>query len=60
MDKLIEVYVLERSKLITWQKALEGEGWSPWSMHQWMYLEGKIAALNSVLYFYYANVKKED
>ena len=58
MESQIETFVVERSHLTIWQKALESEGWSPFSMHQWMYLEGKISMLNSVLYYYYANVKE--
>jgi len=57
MESLIEAFVVERSRLGTLQRSLENDGWSPWSMHQWMYLEGKIAAINEVLQYYYANVK---
>ena len=58
VESLIEAFVVERSRLSRWQGELEKEGWSPWSMHQWMYLEGKIAGINEVLQYYYANVKE--
>lgn len=57
MESLIEVLIVKRSKLTKWQEALENDGWSPWSMHQWMYIEGKVAAMNEILQYYYANIK---
>ena len=59
MDCLIEAFVVERSRLTRVQKEIESEGWSPYSMHQWMYLEGKLAAISEMLQYYYANVKRE-
>jgi len=57
MLSMIDAFVVERNRLSRVQKELEGDGWSPWSMHQWMYLEGKISAINEMIQYYYANVK---
>ena len=58
MPDMIKAFVEERSRLRRVQQELESDGWSPWSMHQWMYIEGKISAINNMLQYYYANVEK--
>ena len=52
MEKLIKEIERLKNSAYALQKEIEGDGWSPWSMHQWSYLEGQITALSTILLYY--------